>query len=485
MKTTPIKKIGLIQNYPLPGDFSNNIRTIVQGYRECLDQGAELVIAPAYALCGMEPKDLAQRNSFQRQQQMALKTLAQETSAVDVPLILGAYPSDEGDDWLADALDDSLANLTSHSPEPCILENGDISFPEPGEIITIGSTTCQLAIEPEEITENVRLAILLPMQCWYLDQPTPLEQDLNWLADDYNCTLVHVNPTGFINGNLYGGGSCVVNKKGTIARLPYFEATNQVINLKTTRQAEEIEEPVVLLRKAIIRGIRDSVRAHGYTGVCIPLDHANATLLAALCVEAVGATHVLGITFKGDTSLENTLGISCRFINIDNAESLTGLVQKESASTLTERIKGSLLATLAEERGYMLLSPLSRHDAELGNYTLYGESNGFLAPLGNLYRIDLHMLKIELKASNPQLFGTLEEPNHPENDHILHALTELNISAGDILKEQYIKASENEIRHIQRRVIASSLKRLQFPTTILLNNPSQRLTLPPVHRLND
>mgnify|MGYP003290563751 FL=1 len=47
---TNISKIGLIQTAPLPGDFSNNLRAIVQGYRECLDHGAEVVIAPAASL---------------------------------------------------------------------------------------------------------------------------------------------------------------------------------------------------------------------------------------------------------------------------------------------------------------------------------------------------------------------------------------------------------------------------------------------------
>ena len=51
-----MKKIGIIQTDTLPGDFPNNLRAIVQGYRECLDHGAELVLAPAYALCGLNPR---------------------------------------------------------------------------------------------------------------------------------------------------------------------------------------------------------------------------------------------------------------------------------------------------------------------------------------------------------------------------------------------------------------------------------------------
>ena len=71
--TRAIKKIGLIQTSPLPGDFSNNLRAIVQGYRECLNHGAELVIAPAAALCGLEPGALSIRRSFISQTRAALE----------------------------------------------------------------------------------------------------------------------------------------------------------------------------------------------------------------------------------------------------------------------------------------------------------------------------------------------------------------------------------------------------------------------------
>ena len=102
-------KIGIIQNAPLTADFSNNLRQIVQGYRECLDHGAELIVASAYALSGANPADLARRESFQRQLRAALDCLSQELGSV--PLLLGAYtdlplfiPEDiEEDDLLAEA----------------------------------------------------------------------------------------------------------------------------------------------------------------------------------------------------------------------------------------------------------------------------------------------------------------------------------------------------------------------------------------------
>lgn len=84
-----LSKIGIIQNAPLTADLSNNLRQIVQGYRECLDHGAQLVIASSYALCGCELQALAKRRSFLLQTHAALHALAAELGSA--PLLLAAY----------------------------------------------------------------------------------------------------------------------------------------------------------------------------------------------------------------------------------------------------------------------------------------------------------------------------------------------------------------------------------------------------------
>lgn len=83
-------KIGIIQSFPATADFSGNLRRIVQGYRECLDHGAELIIAPATALCGLAPLALTGRRSFMMQTRAALDALAAELGSV--PLLLGPMP---------------------------------------------------------------------------------------------------------------------------------------------------------------------------------------------------------------------------------------------------------------------------------------------------------------------------------------------------------------------------------------------------------
>ena len=82
-------KIGIIQTTPLTADFSNNVRQIIQGYRDCINHGATLVVASAYALCGAGAKDLASRTSFLQQAETAIEYLSSELG--EVPLITASY----------------------------------------------------------------------------------------------------------------------------------------------------------------------------------------------------------------------------------------------------------------------------------------------------------------------------------------------------------------------------------------------------------
>ena len=86
---TKITKIGIIQIASLPGDFPNNLRAVVNGYRECLEHGAQLVVAPASAVCGLEPHSLARRDSFLAQTQDCLEKISKELG--EVPMLLAAY----------------------------------------------------------------------------------------------------------------------------------------------------------------------------------------------------------------------------------------------------------------------------------------------------------------------------------------------------------------------------------------------------------
>ncbi len=488
-------KAGMIQNAPLTADFPNNLRSIVQGYRECLDHGAELVVAPATALCGPHPGALASRRSFLRQTQAALEALSHELGRA--PLLLGAYaplfPDDEGDIIFADGECDSP--LCGPDGKPCIdlvpflLEKDTVTELCDADVTEIDGhrvyvDICAGEVLPDDV--DFDLLVHLADAPWHADAARQGEESLRWEARSNNAPVIHAQAVGTAGGHIYAGGSAICNAEGkTIMRLPFFETAARVADVCGAAHARALPRAEELLEQALIRGIRDSVHNNGYNSVCLPLDHANAPLLATLCAEALGASHVQGVSFGGSSSgthAAEALGISIQ--QLDAAPVLAAAQAKEG-SALAKRLQAAMLSSHAEEAGHMLLCPLGRHEVMLGQFTLYGDSCGLLAPLGNLYRMDIHLLTQLLGERHPGLSGTLAEPTHPEQDRIIHELADRNIAPSELLANNPILFPENDVRQIQRRLIAAALKRTQLPIILHVDAPSEQQEVPVCHRLND
>ena len=494
--TTTITKIGLIQNAPLPGDFSNNLRAIVQGYRECLDHGAEIVIAPSAALCGLEPHSLASRKSFINQTKAALESLSRELS--HVPLILGAYTLTIGADELYvgivgeddDDTDPWMENDRSVILTPYLIEKESVTELEANSGVNILGTRIYTDTGDEEILPDdvYDLIVRLPNTPWHAGAAKDDEETRRWEASMAGATVVCSRPVGTIGGNIYGGGSGVYSAEGkTIFRLPFFETAAKVIDISRKPQALHLPDPEELLSSALERGIRDNVRNNGYSGVCIPLEHPNSALLGVLCVNALGAANVCGISFDQENDLAEKLGISCfrpQFQALE--ESASGALGGDDATALLERIRTAVAMTHAESRGMMLCSPLARREIMLGEFSMYGLSGGHLAPLGNLYDVDLYLLCDRFREQHSDIFGSLTEPPHGTTNRIIHELADLNTPPTILLKaEKNYLFKENDVRLIQRRLVASAIKRTQLPIILHADAPLEQLSFPLSHRLND
>ncbi len=476
-------KIGIIQSSPLPADFSNNLRHIVQGYRACLDHGAEIVVASAHAMCGPGVHDLVQRDSFREQMELALQTLSRELG--DAPLVLGAYSTILDED--SDENEPILPRLT-----PYWLENDMVDELENGELtewqgLQLCITTDDAPMQPG--MDDCDIIIHTASSPWYAALPTEENERRRQEALNNEATIVYASCVGTSETQVYGGGSAVYSPTGkTLLRLPWFERENRTVGITPPYREASVSDtsPAAILALMVQQGIRDSVRQYGYAGVCIPMDFANSELLLALAIEAVGRSNVFCVTFDGASDLADKLGLECKKMDADSLFQVArAQLGSEETHALTSRLKACLLSTYSDSRGLMLLSPLGRREIMLGQFTLYGESCGILAPLGSLYEMDLHMLRCELKERNTALFGTLSASPAPEQDIIIHALADCNISAGRFIRENNFGLQENEIRAVQRRIITSALKRSQFPFVLQAASPAEYHCIPSAHRLND
>ena len=494
-----LKKIGIIQSKALPGDFPRNLRQIVQGYRECLDRGADIVITSIYALSGLEPHDLKRRNSFMRQMEEATETLAAELSMTDVPLITGycinpllTPVGEEFDDYweaddglLCDVSEDNDSMHESIIMLPCVIRRGNIRVLTEGVNTSIADWICHITTSVKESLPDgdVDLIIHLPKTPWHNRSSDTEQKIFCWESHTAQAPVVCVHPVGTEGGNIYGGGSGLYLHNKLAGLLPYFESACCTLRTHAPR-TESVQTPNLIsqVEKALIAGIRDTVHQNGYSGVCLPLDHPNGKLLANLCVQALGADNVCGVSFSG----AEYPGIKCLPLRVAELMQLSKeQINEEYAPGLESRLKGCLLSSISEEKGMMLLSAMARPELMLGNFTLYGESCGFLAPLGNLYQVDLFLLCRHIAEREPDMEHAIAEPLEPEQDRIIHDLTERNISASDLLRRDSTPEKENKVRSIQRKIIASALKRTQSPLILQFSAQEEQLNIPVTHRLND
>jgi len=492
---TNISKIGLIQTAPLPGDFSNNLRAIVQGYRECLDHGAEIVIAPAASLCGLEPRDLVTRSSFISQTRAALETLASELG--EAPLLLAAYTLTISDDELYvgivgedDESDPWMDKNRTVILTPYLLEKDSVTELENNSTVSIRGAQFYTDTSDEELLPNdaFDFMVRLPVTPWYAGSAQDDEETRKWEASMAGAHVICCRAVGSVGGNIYGGGSATYSAEGkTLMRLPFFESAARVIDITRGAHALNLPEAEELLTLALERGIRDNVRNNCFSGVCIPLDHPHSALLGVLCVEALGATNVCGISFDEENTLAEKLGINCYTPRLDSlTEAATALLNGEESAALKERLRTAVAISHAESRGMMLCSPLGRREIMLGEFNLYGLSGGHLAPLGNLYDVDIYLLSERFREQYSNLFGSLTAPQTGTTNRIIHELADLNTPPSALLREEMSYLfKENDVRLIQRKLVASAIKRSQLPIILHMDPPLEQLHFPLSHRLND
>ena len=492
---TNISKIGLIQTAPLPGDFSNNLRAIVQGYRECLDHGAEIVIAPAASLCGLEPRDLVTRSSFISQTRAALETLASELG--EAPLLLAAYTLTISDDELYvgivgedDESDPWMDKNRTVILTPYLLEKDSVTELENNSTVSIRGAQFYTDTSDEELLPNDAFDFLvrLPVTPRYAGSAQDDEETRKWEASMAGAHVICCRAVGSVGGNIYGGGSAIYSAEGkTLMRLPFFESSARAIDITRGAHALNLPEAEELLTLALERGIRDNVRNNCFSGVCIPLDHPHSALLGVLCVEALGATNVCGISFDEENTLAEKLGINCYTPRLDSlTEAATALLNGEESAALKERLRTAVAISHAESRGMMLCSPLGRREIMLGEFNLYGLSGGHLAPLGNLYDVDIYLLSERFREQYSNLFGSLTAPQTGTTNRIIHELADLNTPPSALLREEMSYLfKENDVRLIQRKLVASAIKRSQLPIILHMDPPLEQLHFPLSHRLND
>jgi NAD+ synthase (glutamine-hydrolysing) len=321
--------------------------------------------------------------------------------------------------------------------------------------------------------------------------------------------IVFVNLVGGNDGIIFDGSSIVADRNGQIIlQAPPFEEFIGTVDLDCgvadTRclPGDDIET----VRQALVLGIRDYARKNGFTGALFGLSGGiDSAVVAALACEALGAANVLAVmmpspyssagSIEDSIELGRRLGVSVIERPITAAyQSLRnelGLPEPKAGSdshaveNLQSRLRGNILMTISNAEGRLLLSTGNKSELALGYCTLYGDTNGGLAIIGDVLKTEVYELArlynrerelipqsiIDKRPSAELAPGQFDDQSLPPYDK-LDPILELYFEKKESPEEIIAAGHDLELVYdILNRVEspANEFKRRQLPPTLIIS----------------
>jgi len=542
-------RVAIAQVNPTVGDLRGNRGLVEEAAEKASGAGADVVVLPEMVLTGYPPMDLLLRDGFVYDQLRELDALLPASKRI--PILLGAvFPAAGGRAGqvrnAAVLLEDGVSAAVRAKT---LLPNDDV-FDEkryflPAEWretavlrgIPIGLTVCEdswveeigYRVNPiaELVAAGAQCLFNLSASPWHVKKAAERRCMISRLAEKHRTPIVFVNQVGGNDELIFDGGSFVADARGHIlAALPLFESAFDVIEIEPDAEGlplDDVSDPdaTAQLEAGLCLGIRDYFRKQGLppgavVGLSGGIDSAVTGHLAAL---ALGPESVLGIAmpgpFSSEHSLEDALALGRRLGIEVRPVDITAIYESYIAvfrtlfgergdygiaqQNIQARIRGATLMAVSNAERRLVLATGNKSELSTGYCTLYGDTVGGLAVLGDVYKRDVYALARWANRSRERIPArTIEKP--PSAELAADQLDSDDLPAYDVLDtvlEQAIEeqrgaasiappldVSTETVRDIIDRVDRNEYKRRQAPlvlrTSLKAFGSGRRL--PIVHR---
>ena len=438
-------RIALAQLNPVVGDLTGNAQRILRTAMEAETQQAELVLTPELSLWGYPPRDLLLHPGRLEQQTLALQWMVNQLSSSITILVGVALPAGDG---RKPDLHNSIALVNRLGWRPIaqkqLLPSYDVfderRYFRPGEraaVLTLaggqrlGLTICEdlwvddalqrdrlVGPDPIEqlIPEQPDLVINLAASPFDADKPALRRELAAAAAKRLDCPLVYLNQVGGNDELIFDGGSFVIGPDGQqLLQLPICREEVAIWDSQSQAAAPVVPQELdrwECLFRALVLGVRDYAAKCGFKQALLGLSGGiDSALVAVIAAAALGNEAVSALLMpspwssKGSindaTALADRLGL--RHATVPIADLMQGYdaalmpalgeaPQGVTAENLQSRIRGTLLMAVANQQGQLLLTTGNKSELAVGYCTLYGDMNGGLAVIGDLYKTSVFAL---------------------------------------------------------------------------------------------
>ncbi|MDR2093369.1 MAG: NAD+ synthase [Azoarcus sp.] len=550
----PMLTLSLAQLNLTIGDFAGNIARMTAAAQKAAAAGAQVVVFSELALTGYPPDDLLDEPDFLLRVDVSLAGLIDASRLTpDLYWVVGTPTRRQGP---GKALENSLLAVKDGK---IVLDYAKQLLPtygvfderryfEPGpdvaRILEIGGVKIAFLVcedawndtgEHYPVNPLARLAAANPDLVVTINaSPSSIgkreERHAVFTAASrrHKLPMIYVNQIGGHDQLVFDGASFAVTPKADVV----FEAsrfTEEVVTLQfrdgefSCREGKMLVAPVpaaglpvmAFYRRQIVLGLSDYARRCGFGKVVVGSSGGiDSALTLALAVEALGPENVVAVTlpsrFSSAGSIDDSLSL-CRNLGIKLfehpihdivasyeqgfgaafGEPLEGVAQEN----LQARVRGTILMAYSNQFGALLLTTGNKSEISVGYCTLYGDTNGGLGLIGDLYKTEVFALARHINETGerelipeaiiekppsaelaPGQKDTDSLPPYPVLDTILKFLIEgerLSTDERDAVKADYAKLAETEgglalIARVRRMIWKSEYKRRQAPPILRL-----------------
>lgn len=519
-------KIALCQLSSIAGDCAANTQKILDTISDEQYRDADLFLFPELFIVGYTPRDLLDHHWFIDSAACELeKIIAYSKKYPEIAIITGTVTESKKEDkrYLYNSAVCIQNGECLFSQAKSLLSSYDIQdeyrYFNPAEECfvfdfknqRIGITLCEDAwyipelsqkkysIDPVNklVSRGANLILNISAYPFHMKALALRTQMITSHVQRHGISFVMLNAVGAHDEIIYDGTSLYRDNKGNTVSLPSFRENITIIDTKAfvSQPYISVKNDIELMYQALVLGVKDYFRKSGFSQALIGLSGGiDSAVTAAIAADALGKENLLGITLPSKYSsvgsiadsnlLAKNLEISCNTISIeqscDSCETALSNIFAETDSGLAEeniqaRIRGVLLMAVANKFSRLLLNTGNKSEMSVGYCTLYGDMNGSLSVLADVYKTDVYRLaeyintnkiiiprSTIMKAPSAELRPDQKDidslPPYPILDDILYRLLELDQSSNDIISSGY---DAETVQWIVRAIQINEYKRRQ------------------------
>ncbi len=513
-------RIALAQRNFLVGDVQGNAARVIEVARHARDAlGAQLVLFPELTLSGYPPEDLLFHRGFRRQVEAGLARVCAQVQDIDLLFGFPEYTKAGIYNSAAYVSGGQLAAIHRKAELPNYKVFDEKRYFQPGSQPSVtdwrgtraGLLVCEDIWAPQAVqlsgAGGAQILLVINASPYEIHKQREREQVARARARDVGLPLVYVNLVGGQDELVFDGNSFAMDARGEVVmRAPAFAEDTYVVEFARAGDGALVPRPGAIAAElsdeasvygALVLGVRDYVRKHGFPGVVLGLSGGvDSALTLAIAVDALGRENVQAVMmpsrYTSQMSVDDakaqaqSLGVHYSVLSIESMFEATLATLKDefagrpvdaAEENMQSRCRMLLLMGLSNKTGRMLLTTGNKSEMAVGYATLYGDMAGGFAPIKDCSKLLVYRLanyrnslgrvipqrvidrppSAELRAEQKDSDSL---PPYEILDPILEAFIEEDLSVDEIQARGFDRATVGRVLDLVKR---NEYKRRQAP----------------------